>query len=86
VRVLVGRDMAKKAAEVPRPEDDRSGRKTAPIQVEKELARMVAVIAAHRQISQGELISPVIRSFVVSEYRKTQAAMGRELDREPPPA
>ena len=55
--------------------DDRSGRKTAPIQVEKELARMAAVIAAHRGVTMAEVISPLIRQWLVTNYDMVQKEM-----------
>ena len=52
--------------------DDRAGRRTAPIQVEKELARMAAVIASHDGITQAELVSPVLRQFLRTHYERVQ--------------
>lgn len=54
------------------PAEDRGGRKTAPIQVEKELARMAAVIASHDGITQSDLISPQIRQFLKTHYERVQ--------------
>jgi hypothetical protein len=48
------------------------GRKTAPVQIEKELARMAAVIASHDGITQAELLSPVIRGFLRGQYERVQ--------------
>jgi hypothetical protein len=61
------------------PKDDRSNRKSAPIQVEKELARMAAVIASYRGITQSELCSPAIRPFLMAEYRLIQEEMAKGL-------
>jgi hypothetical protein len=47
--------------------EDRSNRKTAPIQVEKELARIAATVASHRGITQADLLSPVIRPFLLAQ-------------------
>jgi len=59
--------------------EDRSNRKSAPIQVEKDLARKVAVIATHRQISQSALISPVIRRFVETQYAIVSGEIQKEV-------
>lgn len=59
--------------------EDRSNRKSAPVQVEKDLARKVAVIATHRGISQSALISPVIRKFVEAQYALVSAEIQEEV-------
>ncbi len=60
--------------------DDRSNRKTAPVQVEKDLARMCAVIASHDGITQSELISAHLRPFLLMHYERVQKAIRAELD------
>lgn len=55
-------------------------RRTQAVQIEKELARMVAVIASHRGISQSEFLSDYIRQYVTTNYRQVRTAMGKELD------
>lgn len=71
-----------KPTKKPEPEvkDERSGRKTAPIQVEKELARWAAVVASYDQITQAELVSDHLRPFLKAHFERVQAAMRRELD------
>ena len=70
-------------AEKPKPKRPdvpvRSGRKTAPIQVEKDLARMAAVVAQFDGITQSELVSPVIRQFLEVEYDRVQKGILKEL-------
>jgi hypothetical protein len=61
-------------------ERPKRARRTAPVQVEKELARMVAVIASHRGISQSDFLSPFIKQYVITNYRQVRGAMGKELD------
>jgi hypothetical protein len=58
---------------------EKGGRRTAPVQVEKDLARMAAVIASHRGITQADLCSPVLRPFLIAQYRLVQQEIGREL-------
>ena len=64
-------------------DDDRSGRKPAPIQVDKDLARMVAVVAAHDGVTQGQLIEPVLRPFMLAQYARVQNAIKTELADQP---
>ncbi len=54
-------------------------RKSAPIQVERDLARMAAVIASHDGITQSDLISPHLRPFLLTHYRRVQQAIHAEL-------
>lgn len=70
--------MAKKPA-VTGKVDDRSGRKTAPIQVDKELARMVAVIASHDGITQAELLRDHLRPFVKMHFERVQQQITKTL-------
>lgn len=72
--------MVKKRAESAESGKDEGGRKTAPIQVRKDLARMAAVIASHDGITQSDLVSPVLESFLLSEYDRVQKEMRRQLD------
>jgi len=60
--------------------EDRSNRKSAPVQVEKDLARKVAVIATHRGISQSALLSPVIRRFVEAQYEIVSGEIQKEVE------
>ncbi len=59
--------------------DDRTNRRTAPIQVEKELARMAAVIASHDGITQSDLLSPFLRQFLRTHYERVQAEIQARL-------
>ncbi len=54
-------------------------RKTASVQIDGDLARMVAVVASHRRISQAELVSPV----AMNRHRAAMLAEGRDLRRGP---
>ena len=75
-------EMATAMAEKPRKvvkTEDRSGRRTAPVQVEKDLARMAAVIASHDGITQSDLVSPLLRPFLEGEYARVQESIRREL-------
>lgn len=74
--------MAEKRKEVAKLDDkNREGRNTAPIQVEKDLARMAAVIASHDGITQAKLVSPIIRQFLEVEYDRVQKQIREELNR-----
>lgn len=69
----------------PEPEPERrkgTGRRTAPIQVDRELARMAAVVAAHRGITAGELVNPVLRPYLLAQYKLTQKDITQELDQQ----
>lgn len=63
------------------PVDDRSNRKTAPIQVDKDLARMAAVIASHRGITQAKLVSPHLRPYLIGLYQEVQEEIAAELEK-----
>lgn len=52
--------------------DSRPGRKSAPVQIEKDLARMAALIAAHDEITLSDLLSPVLRQFIRTNYERVQ--------------
>lgn len=54
-------------------------RKTAAIQIEKDLARMAAVIASHRRMSQADLVSPVLRQFLTAQYAVVSAEIQKEV-------
>lgn len=70
--------MAKKPN--PAPKEDRSNRKTAPVQVKKDVARWVAVVATHDGVTQADLLDPVLRQWALTNYRRVLGEMGRELD------
>ncbi len=76
VMVITMAEPKRKFSEV---KEDRSGRKSGPIQVEKDLARMAAVIAAHDNITQSELVSDHLRPFLITHYRRVQQAIREEL-------
>lgn len=63
----------------PASKEDRSARKTAAVQIEKDLARMAAVIASHRGVTQSEVCSPVLRPHLLTQYRLVQEEISREL-------
>lgn len=54
-------------------------RRTAAIQIDKDLARMAAVIASHRRISQSDLVSPVLRQFLEAQYALVSAEIQKEV-------
>lgn len=57
------------------------GRKTAPIQVEKQLARWAAVIAAHDGTTQSDLVSPVLKPFLKLHYERVQKEIEENVRR-----
>lgn len=63
----------------PAPKDDRGNRKAAPVQVKKDLARWIAVIATHDGITQADLLDPWLRQRVLTEYQRVQREMGKEI-------
>lgn len=69
--------MAKNSADKP---PKAKGRKTAPIQVEVQLARWVAIIATHDGITQSELLSPIIKEPITHAYKRVQKEMGKEIE------
>ena len=68
--------MAKKKDE-PAPS---GGRRTAPVQVMKDIARMIAVVATHDGVSQADLVDPWIRQRAIMEYKRVSREMGREIE------
>ncbi len=71
--------MAKKtapAADEPTP----GGRRTAPVQVLKDVARMIAVVATHDGVSQADLVDPWIRQRAIMEYKRVSREIGREIE------
>jgi hypothetical protein len=61
---------------------DKRNRKSAPVQVDIDLARMIGVISTHDGITQAELISDHLRPFVLTNYARVQRQIGEELDRQ----
>jgi CHASE3 domain sensor protein len=59
--------------------DDRRGRRTAPVQVDKDLARMCAVIASHDGVNQADVLRDVLRPFLEANYKRVQQAIEAEL-------
>lgn len=64
--------------------EERPGRRTAPIQVERDLARMAAVIASHDGVTQSDVVSDHLRPFLTAHYERVMKAIGRELKGDPP--
>lgn len=67
--------MAKQKASKPSvtpKEDDRSGRSTYPIQVPRDLADKIATIASHKRVTQAQLLDPILRAFVLTEFKLMQ--------------
>lgn len=74
--------VAKKNEAKPEPKPDKyPTRKTAAIQVDKDLARMAAVIASYDGISQGELCSPILRPTLEAEFARVQEMMRQDVER-----
>lgn len=71
--------MSKKSDET-EPENQRAkrNRRTAPVQIDRELARRAAVVATHMGITQSELLSPRLAQFINTMYRKVVSEMGDE--------
>lgn len=67
----------------PKPEPaappEKPERKTAPVQISTDLARIAAVVAAHDDISVGELLNGYLRPFLVREYERVQAEISARL-------
>lgn len=69
---------------MPRPKKEKPGnqpgekkptRSTAPIQIDAELARMAAVIASHDKTSISEIISPLVRQWLLTNYERVDQEM-----------
>jgi hypothetical protein len=63
--------------------EERRARKSAPIQIEKELARWAAVISSHDGITQSELVSDHLRPFLRAHYERVQQEIQAELKKRP---
>lgn len=61
--------------------DSREGRKSAPVQIEKELAKMAAVIAAHDGVTLSDLLSPVLKQFLMTNYERVQREAADRIKR-----
>lgn len=61
-------------------------RKTAPIQVKAEIARMTAVICAHDGITQADLLDEYLSPFVTQHYRRVQLEIAENVRRLDAPA
>lgn len=77
--VMAKRPKDQEPAEDEKPKEDRSGRKTAPVQIDKDLAHMAAVIASYRGITQSQVCSPALRPHLTAQYRLIQEEMAQEL-------
>lgn len=71
--------MAKKPTPSGKDVDRKAGRKTAPVQIDKELARMVAVIASHDGITQADLLNDHLRPFVKAHFERVQQQITKTL-------
>lgn len=72
------------AIAMPRPkraDGEKRKRNTAPVQVEAELAHMAAVIAAHDQKNIAEMLSPLIRQWLITNYDRVQQEIKARSDR-----
>ncbi len=76
VVALMAKPMNPRAEQVGEKKRERA---TAPIQVEKDLAKMIGIICQHEEITQAELISEEIRDFVEGRYALVSAAIEQEV-------
>ena len=60
---------------------DRGGRKSAPVQIDRELARMAAVIAANDGVTLSDLLTPVVRQFIMTNYERVQKEIQSRIQR-----
>lgn len=54
-------------------------RKTAPVQIDAELARMAAVIAAHDKKNIADIISPLVRQWLLTNYERVQKEIQQRI-------
>jgi hypothetical protein len=54
-------------------------RKTAPVQIDAELARMAAVIAAHDKKNIADIINPLIRQWLLTNYERVQKEIQQRI-------
>jgi hypothetical protein len=73
--------MAKKLKGDQEAEPKKRVRLTAPVQIAGDLAHMVGVICAHDDVTQSELLSPVVRDFVEKNYRRVQQEIAERVRR-----
>lgn len=78
--IAVGKKKSGSAEGEPKPRV----RRTAPIQVSTDLARMAAVVASHDRITQAELLEPLLRPFLLAQYARVRESIDRELDEQKP--
>lgn len=57
----------------------RGGRNTAPVQVDKHLARMCAVIASHDGVNQADVLREVLTPYLLANYKRVQQEIEAEL-------
>lgn len=67
---LVAKRKPKAGGDPDRPPEEK--RKTAPVQIERELARMAAVICAHDDVTITEFLAPVLAPFIRMHYQRVQ--------------
>ncbi len=74
----------KPKAEVPANESGpkkKNGRKSAPVQIENELAHMANVIAANDRITLSDLLSPVLRQFLETNFERVNREIEERIRR-----
>ncbi len=73
--------MATTMAERPKSKvkEDRSNRRGAPVQIEKELARMAAFIALYEGVTISDLLSPQLEKFIRINYARVVQSMNAGL-------
>lgn len=56
-------------------------RKTSAIQVDRELVRMAAVVAAHDDVTISEFLGPVVGPFIRMHYERVQKEIQEKVRR-----
>lgn len=55
-----------------KPKGKKPARNTQPVQVSRELYQMIATIAAHDNVKQGEVITPILLGPIRAQYARVQ--------------
>lgn len=59
---------------------DKQTRRSVAVQIDKDLGRMVAVIASHDGVTQSDVISPFLRPHVLAHYERVQKEIRAEIE------
>lgn len=68
----------------PQPEPTEAGeggRQTRPVQIDRELVRMIRVVCSHDEITANDFLEPVLTQYVRTHYERVQKAMGLDVQR-----